>query len=205
LNCQESLRRPGTRKSGTAVSSAGLACCAACRSHALHTVTWPPRPARFRCPGSAWHRITPFSLQAAAATQARRPTVIAQILPSRISRPSRPIGRTRNRCRTSEERDQSPGCIGAVFPASCPRPSHPARERAGLCPPPKAQPAPGNAQATGTAPGYRDLWKAGWHPCPPHRRSKAPQAAESLRYRDRGGSFAAGIRRRSGPVRGARR
>ena len=37
--------------------------------------------------------------------------------------------------------------------ASCVRPSHPARERAESPPPPKAQPAPGNAQATGTAPG----------------------------------------------------
>ena len=32
-------------------------------------------------------------------------------------------------------------------------PGHPARERAGQCLPPKAQPAPGNAQAQGTAAG----------------------------------------------------
>ena len=52
----------------------------------------------------------------------------------------------------SDSREFRP-CRDSGFPAGYPCPSHPARERAGACPSPKAQPAPGNAQATGTAPG----------------------------------------------------
>ncbi len=64
--------------------------------------------------------------------------------------------RSTPRCAYQPRRRPSPPiphCISPPFPASCPRPSHPARERAESPPPPKAQPAPGNAQASGTAPG----------------------------------------------------
>ena len=89
------------------------------------------------------------------------------------------------------------------------RPGHPARESAGRSPPPKAQPAPGNAQAPRTAPGSTDLWKAGWTAAvAPHRRSKERAPARSkMPARDRGPNLSGSATeggRRAGIVAGAR-
>ncbi|GBQ32326.1 hypothetical protein AA11237_0128 [Acidocella aminolytica 101 = DSM 11237] len=66
------------------------------------------------------------------------------------------------------------------------------QERAETCfqhgfPPPKAQPAPGTAQAKGLQFITRALWKAGGSPCRTDG-VKGLKKPESLRSQDRGGS-----------------
>jgi hypothetical protein len=75
--------------------------------------------------------------------------------------------------------------LSGMLPLSQP----PGAGESGVPPPPKAQPAPGNAQATGTAPGSGISGKPAGTPrvCRTDE-VRAAQRPESFRSRDRGGS-----------------